>query len=71
MSVNWRLDVKYGEIQVGFIFYFWRDGLVALMGGVLFFRLESPVVQLLISVSASPDTWAITPISSAALHFLV
>lgn len=54
------------RFKFGFYFYFWRGGPVALTGGVLFFRLESPVVQLLISVPASPDTWVTTPHSSAA-----
>ena len=54
------------RFRFGFYFDFWRGGLAALMGGVLFFRLESPVEQLLVSVPASPDTWLTVPHSSAA-----
>lgn len=51
---NWSLDLKYGEIQVWVLFWFWRGRLAALVGGVVLVRLGSPVEQLLASVPAPP-----------------
>ena len=43
------------RFRFGFCFDFWRGGLAALVRGVVLFRLESPVEQLLASVPASPS----------------